>query len=77
MIAMQLHQNTRVLLLALLSAAVLAQHNGMMMHGGMAGMGMGNDTGCANLDICVAGELYCYCCSASKQAPQSLCRTNL
>jgi hypothetical protein len=54
-------QLTRVLLIVLLSAAVSAQHDGGMMHGGMAGMSMGNDTGCANLDICVAGESACYC----------------
>lgn len=53
-----MQQLTRALLIALLSAAVLAQHDGMM-HGGMAGMSMGNDTGCANLDICVTGELDC------------------
>jgi hypothetical protein len=67
-------QLTRVILLALLSAAVLAQHDGMMMHGGMAGMRISNDTGCANLDVCVAGEPDCYCChslqTSSKEALQ-------
>jgi hypothetical protein len=55
-----MQQLTRILLFALLSAAALAQHDGMK-HGGMGGMSMGNDTGCANLDICVAGELGCKC----------------